>query len=460
MRRRLEIGFLFLFAPVALFAGVGVWTLAPTSSPSDMLAMGLCGTLYADCGSGVCESANHGGTWQTLSGPEGTCFVCSLSILAVDSSGAIYAAVYGGGGGNLYSTPYVSRDAGATWTALLSQQLGTDHLSLSFDPSAAGSLWLLRGLSSNGNGILYSGILSGSTDGGAHWTDEDPAFPFGVESVTAFALDPHTSGRLYAAEAALSFPTFMVVAPVLFVSSDGGSTWTRSATNTSGAFVTMVVDPFHASTIIGGGPSGILRSTDGGQTFSSQSTAAVLQIVADPVRPGRFNAAAPPNGVLASSDGGTTWTALNTGLTDGAVNALALDGSGGYLYAATGSGVFVNLMPGPGTLVLDAAHPFAVTLSATDPHTGAAAPGVATQGNDLWGYFSIPAITGNPNNPEVFVKLLDGTAINGEYWFFYGGLTNLEYTLTVTDATTGASKNYTKPAGSECGGSDTAAFAP
>jgi hypothetical protein len=60
----------------------------------------------------------------------------------------------------------------------------------------------------------------------------------------------------------------------------------------------------------------------------------------------------------------------------------------------------------------------------------------------------------------VFVKLLDGTAINGKYWFFYGGLTDLEYTLTVTDDTTGLPKTYTKPAGSECGGSDTAAFPP
>ena len=69
----------------------------------------------------------------------------------------------------------------------------------------------------------------------------------------------------------------------------------------------------------------------------------------------------------------------------------------------------------------------------------------------LWGYFS---------NPEVFVKMLDGTALNGAYWFFYGGLTDLEYTLTVTDVATGKQKTYAKPAGSECGGSDTAAFTP
>ena len=99
-------------------------------------------------------------------------------------------------------------------------------------------------------------------------------------------------------------------------------------------------------------------------------------------------------------------------------------------------------------------------VSPNNERTGGAAPGVATGVNDLWGHFSIPAITGNPNNPEVFVKMLDGTAIDGSYWFFYGGLTDLAYTLTVTETSTGRQRTYTKPAGSECGGSDTAAFRP
>ena len=121
-------------------------------------------------------------------------------------------------------------------------------------------------------------------------------------------------------------------------------------------------------------------------------------------------------------------------------------------------GVFVYQQPG--LLTLNAAHRFSITLSATDQRTGRTGSGVATQMNDLWGYFSIPAITANPSNPEVFVKLLDATSINGHYWFFYGGLTDLEYTLTVKEDATGRSKMYTKPAGNECGGSDTAAFAP
>ena len=54
--------------------------------------------------------------------------------------------------------------------------------------------------------------------------------------------------------------------------------------------------------------------------------------------------------------------------------------------------------------------------------------------------------------------MLDGTAINGRYWVFYGGLTDLEYTLTVTESGTGRVRTYTKPAGSACGGFDTEGF--
>jgi hypothetical protein len=42
--------------------------------------------------------------------------------------------------------------------------------------------------------------------------------------------------------------------------------------------------------------------------------------------------------------------------------------------------------------------------------------------------------------------------------FFYGALSNLEYTITVTDTATGAVKTYRNPAGTYCGGLDDHAF--
>ena len=38
---------------------------------------------------------------------------------------------------------------------------------------------------------------------------------------------------------------------------------------------------------------------------------------------------------------------------------------------------------------------------------------------------------------ELVVKTLDGCSINDRYWFFSGGLTNLEVTITVADTVSG-----------------------
>ena len=349
----------------------------------------------------------------------------------------------------------MSRDGGASWSLLLGDSQ-TQYLDLRVDPFSPQTLYLL-------DGIEEPFRLRRSGDAGADWIDAGPSLITAVATQTnveAIALDPATPGRMYAATIVFQTLPLGPVRPVLFASGNRGTTWTPSTTNLPDFFSTLVVDPFQPFTLFGGAPSGIYRSVDAGQTFVSVSAIPATEIVADPVHAGRLYAATPGNGVLASADDGRTWSPLNAGLTAPEVDAIALDAAGGYLYAATNSGVFVHQSADAGTLVLDAAHPFSVTLSATDQRTGRSGAGMATAVNDLWGWFSIPAITSNPSNPEVFVKLLDGTAINGEYWFFYGGLTDLEYTLTVKDDTTGATKTYTKPAGSECGGSDTAAFAP
>ena len=59
------------------------------------------------------------------------------------------------------------------------------------------------------------------------------------------------------------------------------------------------------------------------------------------------------------------------------------------------------------------------------------------------------------NNVELAVKVLDGTPVNNRFWVFYGGLTDLEYTITVKDLWNNVTETYTNIAGSVCGGADT-----
>jgi hypothetical protein len=50
-------------------------------------------------------------------------------------------------------------------------------------------------------------------------------------------------------------------------------------------------------------------------------------------------------------------------------------------------------------------------------------------------------------NLELMVKVLDATAINGNYWVFYGALSNVGYTLAITDTVSGARVTYSNPLG-------------
>ena len=64
----------------------------------------------------------------------------------------------------------------------------------------------------------------------------------------------------------------------------------------------------------------------------------------------------------------------------------------------------------------------------------------------------------DPANVEVVAKVLDARALNGKWWFFFGALSNVEYTITVTDTATGATRTYRNPAGQFASAGDTAAF--
>src|SRR5262249_30537214 len=50
-------------------------------------------------------------------------------------------------------------------------------------------------------------------------------------------------------------------------------------------------------------------------------------------------------------------------------------------------------------------------------------------------------------NVEAVIKVLDARPINNHFWVFYGALSNVEYTLTVTDTVTGIVHTYKNPSG-------------
>ena len=65
------------------------------------------------------------------------------------------------------------------------------------------------------------------------------------------------------------------------------------------------------------------------------------------------------------------------------------------------------------------------------------------------------------DNWEMLIKMVDACNLPGfnSFWVFAAATTNVEYTMTVTDTQTGASKSYTNPLGTAAAAiTDTAAF--
>ncbi|HTQ80083.1 MAG TPA: M12 family metallo-peptidase, partial [Thermoanaerobaculia bacterium] len=106
--------------------------------------------------------------------------------------------------------------------------------------------------------------------------------------------------------------------------------------------------------------------------------------------------------------------------------------------------------PGPHTLCL-LNRRFQVDVSWENQYDGSSGVGAAIARTDLTGFFSF----GDPSNVELMVKVLDfGDAIK----VFYGQLTDLHFSLNVTDTRTGMSKTYSNTSGN-CGAIDQSAFA-
>jgi hypothetical protein len=104
---------------------------------------------------------------------------------------------------------------------------------------------------------------------------------------------------------------------------------------------------------------------------------------------------------------------------------------------------------------------FSATLTAHDPRSGSDGAGHAIPQKDGFGYFSLPTFTFDATFPEVFVKMVDGRAVNNSFWVFHSGLTDLEYTLTITDTTNGSVHVYHNDRSDPsklCGAADTGAF--
>jgi photosystem II stability/assembly factor-like uncharacterized protein len=418
----------------------------------------------ATVGAGVFRSDDDGGSWTSTGSGLGSnpvaLAVRQVFHLGVDT-GSYDTTVFAGTSGGIYrltpgATAWVLSNVGLT-------SLDVRALAVSGD-----------GVVDRGKSIaVFAGTAGGlfaSADGGDSWVPKTAGLPSGADAaITALASDPSAPSTLYAGTHV-----------GLFKSTDGGETWSNLDTSSTFklAVAAIAVDPLTPSRVYAAGIANpqcfplclapsfpiSLRSLDGGTTWATidgLDGRLVSAFAATPNLPAIVFAATTGDGVFQSVDGGGTWAAVNNGLPIPSVSSLVIDPVlPSFLFAGTGQGVFcaplgqlaVTCSSGGSTLCLSSQR-FGVTVVWRDPRnnvgSGQGIP-VTDNAGAFW-FFSA-------NNVEVAVKVVDGRAFNGKFWVFYGALSNVEYTITVTDTLTGDVKTYFNPEGQLSSVADTSAF--
>ena len=225
------------------------------------------------------------------------------------------------------------------------------------------------------------------------------------------------------------------------------------------------------------GPYGIAAGPDGNLWFTEISASRIGRISpAGSVTEFSLAGGAAPYGIAAAADGNLWFTESAVGRIGritpaGAVVELPIPTAGGTpteIAAGPDGNVWftefngdrvgrVSLgptcAPGAGTLCLNGAR-FEARVTWSVPSQGSAgtAASVPLTG-DTGAFWFFTA-----NNLELVVKVVDGRAVNGRYWVFAGALTDVQYTITIRDVQTGATRTYEHSAGTLRSFADTSAF--
>jgi photosystem II stability/assembly factor-like uncharacterized protein len=162
---------------------------------------------------------------------------------------------------------------------------------------------------------VYIGSASGgvwkTTDSGMNWapiTDELSTLNHG-----SIAIDPSNPDTIYAGTGEY---TTSSGGDGLFRSLDAGATWSRigTATQVGSNCSKVAVDPADSQRIYVTGTAGFVRSTDGGNSWSTRLSGSCSDMVVNPAQPQTIFVARHGDGVYRSLDGGNTITELTSGL--------------------------------------------------------------------------------------------------------------------------------------------------
>lgn len=405
------------------------------------------GRLYAATEDGLDRSDDGGDTWVRVR-PGGWLHL-AIDPLDEDHVLAIAAGAAGVAGG-LWET----RDAGATWSPVLVSALPEPPplSAIHFDPIDRTVLYAVAG---DGSGAIDRVLAS--RDAGATWSAVDlplaspirqlTVTPTAPRNLLAIAGDRSLERTSFALPLCPERPTalclhddrFLVEVAWQDFQGGRGPGFAERLTTDAGTFwffepdnVELAVKVLDARTV-----------NDHWWVFFGALTNVELDLRVMDLTAGRSRRYHNPSGRFASRGDTAAFPA-------GAAPAAAAPGPAWFLMLP-GSDVAGACADDATTLCL--LDRFRVRVTWQDP-TGNGGPGQARPLTTETGWFWFF----DANNPELFVKVLDGRPVNGHWWVFYGSLTDVAFDLLVEDTVGGGEASFHHAGGTFASDGDTTAL--
>jgi photosystem II stability/assembly factor-like uncharacterized protein len=224
-----------------------------------------------------------------------------------------------------------SSDAGLTWTAVLAVPGFSDRYvrEIEFDPSDNNIAFAVTDRKTGiGNMVIYKSTDAGITWGSGVYSGQD---------AYCLEINPSSSQTVYAGG------QFGVVK-----STNGGSSWTQTSLTTT--TYSLALDKNSPQVVYAGTQSGAYKTTNSGTTWqllSGSPSQKIDWLVVNPAPPSIIYGLVNGQLVYKSVDAGTTWGLLNTGMPSTVVQRISIDRVNPItLYAATDLGIYsLNLPP-------------------------------------------------------------------------------------------------------------------
>ncbi len=313
---------------------------APNSSTTYGMTMvpGSPGMIYAGTNNGgVIESTDGGNTWSSLNTGLDAWIIDSIAVDKTAPNTAYAGAEYGG----LLKTT----NGGATWSSVDSTLgAGSEFIgSIAIDPTNDSTIYagISSNISQNPQGVYKS------TNGGAYWSEKNTGLNgYTSNWVNSLSIDPDNPSTLFAT----------VGSTGIFRSADGADTWTEVYNIASGDDVyCTAIDPSDSSVVYAGLNSAIIKSVNGGMTWTPlpNSPGLVFSIAIDPSNPNILYASGQRYGIYRSEDGGQSWTAVYNTYGAQVWSVVINPITPSTIYAGTASGIYISTDHGTTWTIID-----------------------------------------------------------------------------------------------------------